>query len=107
MDNTYLFFGILVAFGATFLTRVIPFVWFSKRKPSPILGYIEISMPVMIMIILVFYAIRDLEFQLYPYGIPELIGIALAAIIHLVFKQALLSIVIATISYMVIVQFVI
>lgn len=107
MSEKYLFIGIIVAFLATFLTRVIPFVVFAKRKPGKTLRYIELYLPVMIMIILVFYAIKDVGFSLYPYGVPELVGISIAMVVHLLFRQALLSIVIATAVYMFMVQVVI
>lgn len=107
MSEKYLFIGIIVAFLATFLTRVTPFVVFAKRKPGKTLRYIEIYLPVMIMIILVFYALRDVKFSIYPFGLPEIIGIVVAMSVHILTKQALLSIVIATTIYMYIVQFLI
>ena len=42
----------------------------------------------------------------YPYGMAELIGIAISIVLHLKFNNALLSIFVATLSYMVMVQFV-
>lgn len=104
MNETYLFFGILVACVATFTTRIIPFVLFAKKEPSPWLKYIEIYLPVMIMIVLVFYALKDVKFLLYPFGMPELIGIFVAIVIHLMFKHALLSIISSTVVYMLIIQ---
>lgn len=107
MSSKYLLIGIIVAFAATFLTRVIPFVLFANKKPGKTLRYIEIYLPVMIMIILVFYALRDVKFSIYPFGLPEIIGIILAVCVHLVARQALLSIVIATGAYMYIIQFIV
>lgn len=61
-------------------------------------------MPVMIMVILVFYALRDIRWEVYPYGLPELIGVFVAVVIHLRFKNALLSIFLSTLIYMILVQ---
>jgi branched-subunit amino acid transport protein AzlD len=40
----------------------------------------------------------------YPYGIPEIIGVVVAFVVHGWQKNALLSIIAATITYMVLVQ---
>lgn len=104
MNEKYLLIGIIIAFLATFLTRIIPFIIFAKRKPGKTLKYIEIYLPVMIMIILVFYALRNVIFSAYPFGLPEIIGVIVAAGIHLMFRQALLSIILATAIYMYIIQ---
>lgn len=104
MNSSYLFIGIVVAFLATYTTRIIPFILFAKKEPSKTLRYIEIYLPVMIMIVLVFYAIKDVSFLSYPYGIAEIVGILTAFFIHLVFKHALASIIISTMVYMFLVQ---
>jgi len=61
-------------------------------------------MPLMIMVILIFYAIRDVNWSSYPNGLPEIIGIFTAMLFHLKFKNGLLSIFVATIFYMFLVQ---
>ena len=104
MNNTYIIFGILVASLATYATRKLPFLIFDKKKPSPLIIHIETYMPQMIMVILIFYAIRNVEFGEYPYGISEIVGIIVAGAIHLKFRNSLLSIVIATTLYMFLVQ---
>lgn len=107
MENSYLILGIICASVFTLLTRVIPFVFFENKKPTRTFKYIEMYMPSMIMVILIFYSLRNVDFMLYSYGLPEIVGILIAACVHIVFKQALLSIVIATIAYMYMVQVII
>ena len=104
MQVSYLIAGIVVATLATMLTRFIPFFFFAKRKPSPLIRYIEWNMPLMIMVILVFYALKDVKWSQYPYGLSEIIGVAIAILIHLKFNNALLSIIISTAVYMFLVQ---
>lgn len=106
MSDKYLIIAISIATLATFLTRVLPFVFFEKRKPSDLILLFEKKMPLMILVVLVFYAIRDTKFDIYPYGIPELLSILLTFLLHLKFKSALLSIMIATIFYMFLIQIV-
>ncbi|MBE0495025.1 MAG: AzlD domain-containing protein [Campylobacterales bacterium] len=104
MSEMYLLQGIVLAVLATYATRILPFLFFAKREPSPLVRLIEKHMPLMIMVILVFYAIRDVPFEQYPYGGPELLGIMIAGGMHLAFKNALVSIVVATVTYMVLIQ---
>ncbi|MDR3346298.1 MAG: AzlD domain-containing protein [Campylobacteraceae bacterium] len=104
-QNIYMLLAIFTACAATFLTRVLPFLLFDKKqKPSPFLDFLHKNMPLMIMVILVFYAIKDTAFLEYPYGIPELIGVLSVFILHIKFKNALLSIISSTVIYMILVQ---
>jgi branched-subunit amino acid transport protein AzlD len=104
VESSYLIGGIIVAMCATYATRVIPFIWFRTREPSALIKYIELNMPVMIMVILVFYALKDVKWESYPYGVAEIIGVGVAIGLHVKFKNALLSIFIATLVYMVLIQ---
>lgn len=104
METSYLIGGIIIAAIMTYITRIIPFIFFGKKEPPAIIKYIEWNMPVMIMVILVFYALKDVKWEAYPYGLAEIIGVAITIITYLKFKNALLSIFIATVTYMVLVQ---
>jgi len=88
----------------TYMTRIIPFVFFRNKEPSATIKYIEWNMPVMIMVILVFYALKDVSWGVYPYGIAEMIGVVVAGSLHVKYKNALLSIFVATTVYMFLVQ---
>lgn len=92
--------AIFVSTVATFLTRVSPFYAIRNYKPNPWLDAIQRHMGMMIMVILIFYALKDTKFDVYPYGLREAIGVITAILIHLKFKNALLSIVISTGVYM-------
>ena len=105
MQNSYIISAVIIAALATFATRVIPFLLFHKKEPSKLIKYIELNMPLMIMVILIFYALKDVKWESYPYGLPELFGVTIAISLHLIFKNALLSIFIATLSYMFFVQY--
>lgn len=104
MNDTYLVIAIFVATLATFATRLIPFLFYAKKEPGETIKYIELYMPMMIMVILVFYAVRNVVFTEYPYGAPELIGIIVAGSLHLKFKNALFSVIVSTIIYMILIQ---
>ena len=104
MESSYLIGAIFVASLMTYITRITPFLFFRKKEPSSMIKYIEWNMPVMIMVILVFYALKDVKWEVYPYGIAEIVGVLIAAFMHVKFKNALLSIFLATISYMIMIQ---
>lgn len=104
MESSYIIGSIIVAAFATYATRIIPFLLFRTREPSPLIKYIELNMPLMIMVILVFYALKDVTWESYPYGLAEIIGVCVAIALHVKFKNALLSIFVATLTYMVLIQ---
>ena len=104
MESSYLIGSIAVAAVLTYVTRIIPFLLFRTREPSPLIKYIELNMPLMIMVILVFYALKDVKWESYPYGLAEIIGVSVAIALHVKFKNALLSIFVATLTYMILIQ---
>jgi branched-subunit amino acid transport protein AzlD len=56
--------------------------------------------------LLVVYCLRGISLTAAPYGIPELIGVAVTASLHLWRRNTLLSIAAGTVVYMVLVQLV-
>jgi branched-subunit amino acid transport protein AzlD len=98
---------ILVASFATILTRFLPFIIFKKReKPSKLLLLFENIMPLMIMVILVFYTIKADDFFESNLSLAKISAIVLTIILHLKFKNLFLSITLSTIFYMYLVQFI-
>lgn len=61
-------------------------------------------MGLMIMVILVCYGLRDVKFDVYPYGLNEAAAVFSAVLIHLKFKNALLSIAASTAIYMTLIR---
>jgi len=54
----------------------------------------------------VVYCLKDATFLKYPYGIPELLGCAVVAVLHIWKRNSLLSIGVGTVFYMLLVQLV-
>lgn len=106
MTNIDILLAILVMSGVNFFTRVFPFLFFTKRNLPNSLLFIEKFFPATIMTILIFYSIKDIDFQVYPYGVKELAGIIFTIILHLSLKNYLISIFFGTIFYMGLVQFI-
>ncbi len=61
-------------------------------------------MGLMIMVILVCYGLKDIKFDVYPYGLNEALAVFSAVLIHLRFKNALLSIAASTAIYMTLIR---
>lgn len=91
----------------TVLTRFLPFVIFSSKKPTPeFIQYLGEMLPGAIFSMLVIYCLRNITPLRYSYGFPELISIIVISVVHLWKRQMLLSIATGTVSYMLLVQFV-
>ena len=99
-----IFAAVLLSAFATFLTRAAPFYVIKNYKPSPWLSAVERHMGLMIMVILVCYGLRGIKFDVYPYGLNEALAVFSAVLIHLRFKNALLSIAASTAIYMTLIR---
>lgn len=95
-----------IALG-TLLTRALPFLLFPQDKDPPrFIRDLTTLLPPAVMGLLVIYCLKDVSLTAAPYGIPELIGVAVTAALHLWRRNSLLSIAVGTAVYMVLVQFV-
>jgi branched-subunit amino acid transport protein AzlD len=93
-----------VAFG-TILTRFLPFVLFPEKREAPkIVTYLSRVLPAAMMGLLVVYCLKNVTMTSMPYGLPEIIAIAVIIILHKWKNNVLLSIVGGTVVYMVLVQ---
>lgn len=92
---------------ATAATRFLPFLIFGgKKEPPKLITYLGKVLPCAIMGMLVVYCMKDVAFFAYPYGIPELLGCLIVAVLHIWKRNTLLSIGVGTVSYMLLVQMV-
>ncbi len=107
MSEYELFLAIVVMTIANFITRVFPFLFFTKKEPPEIITFIANSFPPIIMTILIFYTLGKIDFTVAPYGTKELISIIVTALLHIKFNNYLISIFIGTIFYMILLQFIV
>lgn len=92
---------------ATLLTRFLPFMLFPAGRPTPdYIRFLGRYLAPAAFGLLVVYCVRNVDVLHVPFGLPELIGIALTTALHVWRRQMLLSIAGGTISYMLLVQFV-
>lgn len=91
----------LVAALVIFATRLFPFALFSRREPPPILRFVEKYIPPMIMAILLVYCLKDVDFLHRPFGLPQLVALAVTSITHIWKANAMVSIFGGTIVFMI------
>ena len=91
----------------TMLTRFLPFLIFSSKKPTPkYIVYLGKALPCAVFGMLVVYCLKNVSILTGTHGLPELLAIAVTAGLHLWKKNMLLSIAGGTIVYMLLVQLV-
>ena len=98
---------ILAVAAGTQLTRWLPFWLFPENKEPPaIVTYLGRVLPAATMGLLVVYCLKGVSWANAPHGIPELISVAVVAVLHRWKGNVLLSIAGGTVLYMVLVQMV-
>ena len=107
MSNTHAILTIAVCALVTAALRFLPFVIFGENQKTPeVIAYLGRVLPFAIMGMLVVYCLKDVSFASTPFGIPEILGCAAVAGLHVWKRNTLLSIGAGTVVYMIMVQFV-
>ncbi len=96
----------LCAIG-TMVTRYLPFLVFSDKKPTPrYIQYLGKALPSAIFGMLVIYCLKDVNFLTGNHALPELIAVVVTVGLHFWKRQMLLSIAGGTVCYMFLIQYV-
>lgn len=91
--------------AATWFVRGLPYLMFGGKKRIPDMAlYIGNVLPAAIMIILVVYCLRNIDFTSFPYGGAELVSVFLVVSVQLWMKNPFLSILLGTTCYMVLIR---
>lgn len=88
----------------TFFTRIFPFIIFKMKKPSETLLIVEKYIPPAIMMLLLIYCLKDIEYLQKPYGFPQILAVILAIFVQYKYKNPLVSIFGATSFYMLLIK---
>lgn len=97
---------VAVVAAVTIGLRFLPFLIFREGKPLPAwLSHLGQVLPHAIMGMLVVYCLKGISFVAAPFGIPELLGCAAVALLHIWKRNTLISIGAGTLFYMILVQF--
>ena len=101
MSDLQLFISVGVLVLGTVVTRFLPFLCFpSGKKPPDFIVYLGKVLPFAVIGLLLVYCVKGVDFTSSPFGLPELIGIAVTAALHYWKENTFLSIVTGTAVYM-------
>ena len=96
---------LIIVASVTGLTRALPYLLFGRKKELPgVILYLGTVLPASIMIILVIYCLRNINFTAFPYGMAELISIGVVIAAQLTKKNTFLSIFLGTACYMILIR---
>lgn len=104
---SYSFWIVAVCALVTAATRFLPFLIFRENRQTPRL-IVELGkvLPAALIGMLVVYCMKDVSFLASPFGLPEILGCAAVALLHIWKRSTLLSIGGGTVFYMLLVQFI-
>lgn len=103
MDKIWLSIAVMSVVTAS--TRFIPFLVFGGKKRTPrIVERLGRSLPYAIMAMLVVYCLKGTTFTSLSGFLPQLICCLVSALLYIWKKNTLLSITVATVGYMILVQ---
>ena len=103
--------SISIAAVANFLTRVFPFLIFDHSKNgsdeiSPFIEGLGKFLPPAIMGMLVVYCFRNVDFLSGTHGLPDIIATIITVLVHLWRRNMCLSLLVGTVSYILLVNFI-
>lgn len=98
---------ILAVAAGCLVTRFLPFLLFPDSRTLPAgVVYLGRVLPPAMMGMLVVYSLKGIDLTADPFGLPELLAVALIVILHRWKHNTLLSIACGTAFYMALVQLV-
>jgi branched-subunit amino acid transport protein AzlD len=105
MTDTIL--SITVMAVVTALLRFLPFMIFRGDKKTPdFISYLGKVLPYAIMGMLVVFCLKSVDFRGGVHGLPEIVSILVIVLAHWWKKNTILSILVGTICYVAIVNFI-
>lgn len=105
MNDKYIIAVIAVMSIVTILLRFLPFIIFDRGGQLPKwITYLGKVLPPAIMSMLLVYCLRNINLIEGNHGLPELLCIGVAMLIHNRKRNTLLSIGVSTVLYMIIIQ---
>jgi branched-subunit amino acid transport protein AzlD len=104
-DTVYIASAVGVCAAVTMLVRGLPYLMFGGKRQLPkMVTYLGSVLPSSIMIILVVYCLRNIKLTVFPYGLAELISVAVVLIMQIWKKNTFLSILLGTACYMILIR---
>ena len=105
--NSHALVILLVMGAVTLATRILPVLIFGRGEKVPAyIMYLGKAVPYTAMGLLIVYCLKDVSVSAAPHAIPELIALAIVSGSYLWKRNTILSVVIGTAAYMLMVQLV-
>ena len=110
MSGTEIFITIAVVILATALTRFLPYIIFPEGKKVPTyVNYLGKYLAPAVFGLLVVYCLRHVDITTSfaeggTHGLPELIAIIVVTVSFIIKKSMMLSMLLGTVAYMILVQ---
>lgn len=96
---------IAAAVLGTMATRFLPFLLFpANKKTPPLVLFLGRLLPPAVMGMLVVYSLKDVQLLSGTHGLPEALALALLVVLQLTLRNALVTIGVSTVFYMLLVQ---
>ena len=96
---------LLISAGLIFTRFIIFWLFPPSKKPPVMIDYLGKVLPAAAIGLVLVYSSKDTQIFIFPYGIPEVLGILAVVLIHKWRRNTLLSIAAGTITYMFLIQF--
>lgn len=91
--------------AGTMLTRFLPFILFPANKPRPqYINYLGQILPYAVIGLMVVYTLKNVSITSSPWGLPEIIALSYIAVVQIIKRNNLISMISGTSLYMFLVQ---
>ncbi|MGM9551015.1 MAG: branched-chain amino acid transporter permease [Clostridia bacterium] len=102
MNNQHVILVIAVMAVVTMLLRFLPFIVFDRGEKLPNwISYLGKVLPPAVMSMLLVYCLRNIDLLSTNHGLPEIICVGVAMLLHTWKRNTLLSIGVSTLLFMV------
>lgn len=91
-DPGYLLAAVATAVAVTWALRALPFAALAPLRSSPLVAYLNVSMPAGVMVILAVYTLRTFDPHVPGTAWPTALALAVTVALHLWRRDVLLSI---------------
>ena len=98
--DTYAIIILITCALVTFLLRASSFLLFKNKEMPKALKYLGYTLPLVMMPMLVVYGVSNVEWVQFNQAFPAICGIIFTALVHCWKKNTILSLVIGTAIYM-------
>ena len=106
-DYKHALIVILVMGIVTLGTRLLPVLIFGRGEKVPeYIVYLGKVVPYTAMGLLIVYCLRDVSFLSAPHALPEILSLAVVSLSYLWKRNTILSVVLGTVLYMLLIQLV-